>query len=431
MSHKRSSIDNQPSFELESVKEFSVNDSTDEILAYFKKYQVALIKRSHTGDSMGLSQIKELHSKASEMIDQTFSVEALKGQRGWSSHKSADLFGGDDCPGGEWYASFIAQTSTATNSKHAVTSFQKNLPLKKLPFLEKSSDCKTRYTKPVWVFIGRNANANENILLKGRPEHIDSVNHDGTWHLQCSGTKWWYIRPAETAEWGEAVLQMKAANKKQKGAAVAEFADGLPRLKIVVEEGDILVLNTRVWWHQTRIPPTGKQGFSVSYAIDFYCSEVRLPGKQGKAKTDKADKLALPDGSISAEDDGDDEQEEEEGEQYTNRDGMYASKPLQAGEVVFYEAELPDCALPRSTEPNCEIAWLEDGSGALVALQDLQVGDWLTVAPSDSEDSDDEDADSEDSDDGDADSGDEEGCCVDEEDSGSGDADSSSEEEEA
>lgn len=31
------------------------------------------------------------------------------------------------------------------------------------------------------------------------------------------------------------------------------------------------------------------------------------------------------------------------------------------------------------------MVWLESGEGALVALVDLQIGDWLTIAESDSE----------------------------------------------
>ena len=49
--------------------------------------------------------------------------------------------------------------------------------------------------------------------------------------------------------------------------------------------------------------------------------------------------------------------------------------------------------------------WLECGKGALVALRDLQIGDWLTIAPSDSEsefDCDDEEFDNACEDSGDA-----------------------------
>ena len=38
-----------------------------------------------------------------------------------------------------------------------------------------------------------------------------------------------------------------------------------------------------------------------------------------------------------------------------------------------------------SRDPNCEVVELENGSGALLALRDLDAGDWLTVAYSDDE----------------------------------------------
>jgi hypothetical protein len=70
----------------------------------------------------------------------------------------------------------------------------------------------------------------------------------------------------------------------------------------------------------------------------------------------------------------------------------------------------PPRQLPRAQEPTCEVVWLEGGAGALVARVDLQIGDWLTIAPSDSEDdsSDEEDGDDEEENDNDDDSDDNE-----------------------
>jgi hypothetical protein len=383
MSKKRSSTE-AVSFDLSNVKGFASTDPVEEIAAYYKKYQVVLIKSCVAKQTFGVEQIRKLHTDASTMIDKTFSVEALKGQRGWCTHSSADLFGGDDSPAGEWYSSFIAQTKKGTNS--AIQTFRDSLPLTSLPWIEKAVSSEVKYTKPVWVFAGRNGSSSELSQLRGRPEHIDSVDHDGTWHVQSAGTKVWYIRPAETVEWGETCLTVNDSSegqqsKKQKTLEIKEFADGLPRLKVVVEEGDVLILNTRVWWHQTRIPPTGKKGFSISYAIDFYCQDLQLSGRAKIQPAQSTDSRYQP----SADAAQDEEESDEDAQEYSNKDGLYASKPLKAGEVVFYEAELPDCALPRSEDPNCEIVWLKDGSGALCAVKDLQAGDWLTVAPSDSE----------------------------------------------
>lgn len=404
-------------YSLVDVRAFQSSDSAEEIAAYYKKYQVVLIKGAVSNADGCMDQIRTLYQNASSMIENTFSVESKAGLRGHNEHTSADLFGSHLSPAGEWYSSFISQAESGNGSAshddviNAAKTFSDELPVKTLEFLKKEK--KVKYTSPVWVFVGHNDNKDETALLHGRPEHIDSVNHDGTFHFQSNGSKWWYIRPAETPEWGSQSLQLHEASssnpaaKKQRGNTTkpkAEFADGLPRLKVVVEQGDILVINTRVWWHQTRIPYTGAEGYSISYAIDFYCKDLRLPGKKALTSSTKSESAQMKTpGSESVPDDDNDSDSEEPDEVaqgYSNVDGLYASRPLKSGEVVFYEEELPDCALPRSEEPNCEIVWLEDGRGALFALQDLQVGDWLTVAPSDSEDSDNDGSDEGSDDDG-------------------------------
>jgi hypothetical protein len=167
------------------------------------------------------------------------------------------------------------------------------------------------------------------------------------------------LRPAETEEWGDTALKIN-----QTRASFDGFEDNIPRLLVKVETGDIIIVNTRIWWHQTRIPFTGRRGLSISYARDFFSSTLSLPGRHAE---------------ISQSD------------SYTNIDGLYASRRVKRGDVVLTQSELPDCAIPRSDSPSCEVVWLPDDTGALVALRDLHVGDWLTVASSDSDDdSDDE-----------------------------------------
>jgi hypothetical protein len=409
MSRKRTNDTSDAPFELGSVKSFRATDSATDILEYYKKYQVVVIKSTPVKNELKFEHIKKLFSGAKDVVNQTFSVEALQGQKGWTALAAEDIFGADDHPKGEWYASFISQSSkegSKAASRAAVTKFRSQLPVTELPVLTRAAS-QVKYTQPVWVFVGHNGKTSALSTLRGRPEHVDSVDHDGTWHYQSQGTKVWYIRPAETPEWGDTVLSVTSTPdssvpaKKQKGGEAGllkEFADGLPRLKIVVEQEDVLIINTRVWWHQTRIPPTGKKDFSISYAIDFYCADLQLPGKatavpaKEGSKKKASERCAMPETKESSSADNEGASEQDDGDDdstaqpYTNMDGLYASKPLKPGEVVFYESELPDCALPRSDDPNCEIVWLEDGSGALVAAKDLQVGDWLTVAPSDSED---------------------------------------------
>jgi len=426
---------------LSEVQSFTADHPIDDVLEYYKKHQVVVIKKAVKDHQFGIKDISSVYAGDVDMLNETFSMETKKGEKGWGSHSSADLFGADKLQVGQWYASFIAQTKGSAKSDAVANStystFKDSLPLSALPL--KDTALKVKYTAPIWVFVGQNDQVNT--FLHGRPEHIDSVNHDGTWHLQSSGTKVWYIRPADTKEWGNEPVHVKAPEgqpaKKRKGAVTnteeESFNDGLGRLKVVVEKGDILIINTRVWWHQTRIPFTGASDHSISYAIDFFCKALRLTGEKELDQA-KSGKMAKPSAALvesdehSGSESGSDSDSDEEVQEYSNIDGIYSSRALKSGDVVFYESELPDCALPRSADPNCEIVWLEDGSGALFALKDLAVGDWLTVAPSDDEDSDDEDEDEEEEgESGEEGSGDDEECC--EIGSGSEDEEGSGEEE--
>ena len=61
----------------------------------------------------------------------------------------------------------------------------------------------------------------------------------------------------------------------------------------------------------------------------------------------------------------------ERDEEYMNADGIYASRDFDAGEVVLVEADLPDCALPRTDDANCEVGELPDGQMALVSRMSI------------------------------------------------------------
>ena len=86
--------------------------------------------------------------------------------------------------------------------------------------------------------------------------------------------------------------------------------------------------------------------------------------------------------------DGGEEEEDQANDAIaTNIDGVYATAQLSAGDVALFESELPDCALPRSSEPNCSVVYDFQGGdeAALVALKDIAVGECFTVAPSSDE----------------------------------------------
>ena len=66
-------------------------------------------------------------------------------------------------------------------------------------------------------------------------------------------------------------------------------------------------------------------------------------------------------------------------------DGTYATCDIEAGAVIFTEHDLPDGELHRSSDPNCEVVELEDGTSAVVSILDVASGEFLTIAESDSE----------------------------------------------
>eukprot|EP01052_Picozoa_sp_SAG31_P008246 SAG31_NODE_413_length_15971_cov_7.706842_4_plen_67_part_00 len=50
--------------------------------------------------------------------------------------------------------------------------------------------------------------------------------------------------------------------------------------------------------------------------------------------------------------------------------------------MIFTEAEMPDGELTVSDNPNCDVVQLEDADGgAVVALRDIEKGEWFSIAP--------------------------------------------------
>ena len=84
------------------------------------------------------------------------------------------------------------------------------LPMVHLPVADGSGDMmKVNYGPCLWLFFGKNyAGEDASPTLPGRPEHTDSVTHDGTWHYQLSGTKIWRLRPTTK------LLQMMEEHKR-------------------------------------------------------------------------------------------------------------------------------------------------------------------------------------------------------------------------
>jgi U3 small nucleolar RNA-associated protein 6 len=228
------------------------------------------------------------------------------------------------------YGSFLLQKDTQVLEE----------TLKRLPLVELQSTNNWSYEPCLWFFFGSNVQGKDD--LQGRPEHTDSVSHDGTWHYQLSGSKRWYLRPT------------------------TELLETLPDATSVcihVEQGDVLVINTRLWWHCTVISPQPNP--SVSYARDFYMTST----------TNNNTTSSSGDASSSM----------------SNVDGLYAANDVEEGTLIFTQDDMPDCELPHSTtNPNCKVVELEDGTHALVSCRNILSGEFFCVADdSDQEDDDD------------------------------------------
>jgi hypothetical protein len=224
------------------------------------------------------------------------------------------------------------------------------------------------YEPCIWIFFGRNNNNNNTTKgedLQGRPEHTDSISHDGTWHYQLSGIKRWCLRP--TAKLLQHIREHDDDNNDDDDNNLTESSnwDESTRIQIDCRAGDIIVVNTRLWHHRTIIPSntttSSQREPSVSYARDFWADK-----KKNRAAKDRCATM-------------------------TNVDGLYATNDIEEGTIVFKEADMPDCELHRSKDnPNCQIVELKDGSGAVVSLRPIAAGEFFCVPESSDEEEEEE-----------------------------------------
>ena len=72
----------------------------------------------------------------------------------------------------------------------------------------------------------------------------------------------------------------------------------------------------------------------------------------------------------------------------TSVDGLFATALIRAGTPILAAAQMPDCELPISTDPNCVVR--EDaytGELVLCAVRDIASGEFFTVAADSSDES--------------------------------------------
>lgn len=373
--------------------------------AFCKSYsrsQAVLIKGCVAVDrQFGLEQLSELQERWPAMVQQTFSMESTgsvpqkrkRKRRKLSAPQptASSLLGPDAIRPQRWYASFIVQDKDALHHvlqqlPCAIPSFlqqQDGLDSKeKLPARREgkrrrrarkrsggvaASSNLVSHNASAWLFFGEN---NDSRPMPGRPEHTDKMKHHGTWHVQVSGSKVWYLRA--TAELLEAA-----------GASHDEGRDR-PRHAVYCEAGDVLVVNTRLWWHSTELPSllTDAAGprLSLSYARDFVISAAAT----GAAATVR---IAASAGRLDEED----EEDEENPGIDVNVDGVLATESIKKGSVIMMADEMPkrkqNVGVP--APPNCMVRDLPDGLGeALVALKDIASGDLFLVLGYESDDED-------------------------------------------
>lgn len=261
----------------------------------------AASKGGQRGGSPTFCSLQELFADRPRAVGATWCQENSSRAPNGRPVTAATVLGGSQRPKGSWYASFIVQEPQALQQVLAA------LPLSQLEL--GSGPVRLRQSPALWFFIGQNIDRKG--PLAGRPEHTDALTQSGTWHLQVSGTKVWCIRP--TAELlshlrthfkdgssASYALRSKVSQrgadahppKRRRGCTDSKSSNGswdpspqqlspilamLQRgapptsIRLDCEPGEVLLINTRLWYHCTELPSTRNAAgmLSISYARDF------------------------------------------------------------------------------------------------------------------------------------------------------------------
>ena len=349
----------------------------DDFLETFRRYQIAYIPNARDFFSLKGDKGPEYALAVSDILGVLQKKAAPEDHETWTQEtwvadekddkRKEDVPGDflkEECKDKRGYCSFILQHNKLQHEE-----VLNRLPFADLPVSSSITDSASKEQKPLqvtygpglWIFFGRNSNGKE--ALQGRVEHTDSIQHDGTWHYQMSGIKEWHVRP--TAELLERMLANNVDDSESNSDSILSSwkeeqdrgeKDDNTRLTIRCQQGDILVINTRLWWHSTTLPvqPT----VSLSYARDIYLN------KDASSDISTTNPASM-----------------------TNVDGLYAANDIEAGTIIFRESEMPDCELHRAKEnANCEVVELEDGEGAIVSSRPIKSGEFFCILESDDDD---------------------------------------------
>lgn len=328
----------------------NAKDMSFELFAQeYAKYQIFWVRNNGPGASRrrgcagkkpNLKHLRNLYERHPKMVRNAFCLEsapwkardALSPSHSEVKESVNKLLGCTRSPPGPWYASFVVQHNKKALSAFLAEALPAGAPDFLIPQKASTSNRTDASESPhhsdaLWVFFGRNPSPSP---LVGRSEHTDAITHSGTWHVQLCGSKVWTLRP--TAE----------LIRKEKSLR------NVRSLRVHCNEGDVLCINTRLWWHSTRIP--GDCPFTLSIARDMY-----LDGR-------KASDCDM-----------------------TNVVGHYALKPIQKNDIVFTEDTAPELELPRSKSSNLG---LRDQNGKLVVIakRHIKAGEWFTLSESDDDD---------------------------------------------
>lgn len=318
------------------------------------------------------------------------------------------------------YCSFLVQHSKTVMDKLLSC----RLPVAHLPVAHKSESAsedeimKVHYGPALWLFFGKNY-CNDNAssgqmpkTLLGRQEHTDSVTQDGTWHYQLSGTKIWRLRPVTelmhkiNKHKQEQIQQQPLSGTKRKidgaegsnsvtlcGACADDEVQrisickktGKQYIEVECKQGDILFLNTRLWWHSTLIP--AQDVSCISYARDVYFpnSAAAVANAADTSESRNLEKVGDGQGSTSHN------QLYQQQSSMANIDATYAAEDIEPSTILFTEHTMPECELHRSkTNANCEVVEMEDEESgesymAVVSLRAIKAGEFFAILESDEE----------------------------------------------
>lgn len=353
---------------LEYIPTFTSSTSLEKYRAVFDSVQCVCFKgvnansnerkRSNTRKRKRTRKHKQsLQSTSEEILFDlqkhvldTFNSATAKDQGSWTIENDSDILDSSTSASEflspaatqNGYCSFVMQD----DSSNAVSNFTEQLTAKGHPTtLPVGGQLDSLYiASPYWLFFCRN---NTSTAMKGRNEHTDDIDHNGgTFHYQVAGTKTWTIRPTEKMR--DKCDELDIALKKY--------------YVQTVEEGDVFVINTRLWWHQTEIPGLSGAGkgrkngkrtnLSMSYARDI-CLDGTQPVEGGELDMN-------------------------------NKDAGWASAFIAKGTVLHTQADPPVVRTAGEGNVNCELFVAgnnEEGEiqMALRMTKELQEGDYFTI----------------------------------------------------